>query len=69
MATVTGMSSLHSLLARLRQLRLALERDPRPFVSPETIARQKAEIEADIAVLEDLIRGLASEAEPRSRAA
>lgn len=63
------MSSLHSLLARLRQLHRALERDPAPFVSPETVARQKAEIEADIAVLEDLIRGLADEAAPRDRAA
>ncbi|HEX2554414.1 MAG TPA: hypothetical protein VHL98_11995 [Microvirga sp.] len=63
------MSSLHSLLARLRQLRLALDRDPTPFVAPETVARQKAEIEADIAVLEDLIRALAGEPERRDRAA
>ncbi len=63
------MSSLHSLLARLRQLHVELVREPRSFVSPETVARQRAELEADIAVLEDLIRALASEAEPRSQAA
>ena len=63
------MSSLHSLLARLRQLHVELVREPMAFVSPETIARQRAELEADIAVLEDLIRALASEAEPRDRAA
>ena len=60
------MSSLHSLLARLRQLHLALERDTKPFVSPEAVAREKAEIEADIAVLEDLIRGFAGEARDRA---
>lgn len=62
------MSSLHSLLARLRQLHLALEREPM-FVSAETVARQRAELEADIAVLEGLIRALASEAEPCDEAA
>jgi hypothetical protein len=64
-----GMSSLHSLLARLRQVHLALERDPKPFVPPEAVAREKAEIEADIAVLEDLIRSFAGGAETRDRAA
>ena len=63
------MSSLHSLLARLRQLHLALERDPTPFVSPEAVASEKAAIEADIAVLEDLIRSFAGGAEARDRAA
>lgn len=62
------MQSLQSLLARLRELRIQLDR-PSAYVSLAFVASQKAEIEHDIAVLEDLIKDLGAEREPSEEAA
>ena len=62
------MQSLQSLLSRLRELRIQLEQ-PSAYVSVAFVASQKAEIERDIAVLEDLIRDFRSAAEGTEEAA
>jgi hypothetical protein len=62
------MQSLQSLLSRLRELRIQLDR-PSPYVSLAFVAAQKAEVEHDIAVLEDLIRDFRSERETSEEAA
>jgi bacterioferritin (cytochrome b1) len=62
------MQSLQSLLSRLRELRIQLEQ-PSAYVSLAFVASQKAEIERDIAVLEDLIRDFGSDRDGREEAA
>jgi hypothetical protein len=62
------MQSLQSLLARLRELRIQLDQ-PSAYVSLAFVASQKAEIEHDIAVLEDLISDFGAEREPSEEAA
>ena len=62
------MQSLQSLLTRLRELRIQLEQ-PSAYVSLAFVASQKAEIERDIAVLEDLIRDFGSARERQEEAA
>jgi hypothetical protein len=62
------MQSLQSLLARLRALRIQLDQ-PSAYVSLAFVASQKAEIEHDIAVLEDLIKDFAAERQPSEEAA
>ena len=62
------MQGLHSLLARLRELRLQLD-EPSAYVSLAAVTVQKAEIERDIAVLEDMIRAFGTMREPAEEAA
>jgi hypothetical protein len=62
------MQSLQSLLARLRELRIQLDQ-PSAYVSVAFVASQKAEIERDIAVIEDLIRDFGAERQPADEAA